>query len=97
MTFRSGVRERTCCSVAQEVSEISMTVAPESFSWCSSSRAVYSGFVLTTVSPARSAPIIAIGYCSRFGIMMAMRSPFFSPASFCSHAPNRRDISSTSA
>ncbi len=53
-----------------------MTVAPESFSWCSSSRAVYIGLTLTTVIPARSTPNSATGYCRRLGSMIATRSPF---------------------
>jgi hypothetical protein len=32
---------------------MTMVSAPESFSWCSSSRGVYSGLTLTTVQPAR--------------------------------------------
>ncbi len=43
-----------------------------------SSRAVYSGLVLTTVRPARRTPNIAIGYCSTFGSMIATRSPLLS-------------------
>ena len=39
-TLRTGVRAITCSSVAAAFSKITMTVAPESLSWCSSSRAV---------------------------------------------------------
>ncbi len=48
----------TCCTpvwstislrVWAKFSRITMAVAPESLSWCSSSRAVYSGFTLTQV------------------------------------------------
>jgi hypothetical protein len=35
--------------------------APESLNWWRISRAVYSGLVLTTISPARKAPNTAIG------------------------------------
>ena len=38
----------TCCSVAAKFSRITIASAPESFSWCSSSRGVYSGLTLTT-------------------------------------------------
>ncbi len=96
-TLRTGVRSMTCCSTAQAMSQTTMVVAPESLSWCSSSRAVYMGFTLTTIRPARIAPKIAIGYCSRLGIMIATRSPLRRPASACSHAPKRRDSSSISA
>ena len=40
MTLRTGVRAITCSSVAAAFSKITITVAPESLSWCSSSRAV---------------------------------------------------------
>ena len=36
------------CSVAAKFSMMTMALAPESFIWCSSSRAVYSGLTLTT-------------------------------------------------
>ena len=38
-------------------------------------RAVYSGLVLTTMSPARMAPNTTMGYWMRFGSCTAMRSP----------------------
>ena len=96
-TFATFVRAMTCSSVAAAFSKMTTTVAPESLSWCSSSRAVYSGLTLTTMQPARCAPTIAMGYCRRFGIMIATRSPGPRPAAFCSQAPKRRDCSSTSA
>ncbi len=52
-----------------------MAVAPESTSWCLSSRGVYNGLTFTTVSPARRMPNVAIGYCRQLGIMIATRSP----------------------
>ena len=76
-------------------SRTTMTSAPESFSWCSSSRGVYSGLTFTTVPPARSVPNIATGYCRQLGIMMATRSPFFRPFD-CSQAPKPRDRVSSS-
>ena len=50
---------------------------------------MYSGLVLTTTIPARSAPNMAIGYCSVLGSMIAMRSPLLKPAC-CSQAANAR-------
>jgi hypothetical protein len=41
--------------------------------------------------PARSTPIIATGYCSTFGIMIATRAPF-SPLD-CRKAPNIQQLS----
>ena len=70
-------------SVFAKFSRITMHFAPESFSWCSSSRRVYSGFTLTATSPARNAAHSATPYCSTFGIMIATRSPFFSPSVPC--------------
>ena len=67
-----------CCSVAAKLSSTTMALAPESSSWCFSSRAVYIGLVLTTTSPARKAPNSTIGYCSTLGIMIATRSPLVS-------------------
>ena len=79
----AGRAQITSSSVCAKFSSTTIAVAPESFSWCSSSRGVYSGLVFTTTMPARCAPKSAIGYCSRFGSMIATRSPFFSPATFC--------------
>ena len=62
-------------SVWAKFSMMTMALAPESLSWCSSSRGVYSGLTLTTTSPARSTAATATGYCGTFGIMMATRSP----------------------
>ena len=60
-----------------------MHFAPESLSWCLSSRAVYSGLTLTTTRPARKMPHMATGYCRIFGSMMATRSPRDRPSVFC--------------
>ena len=67
-------------STCPKFSSTTIARAPESASWWRSSRTVYSGFVLTTTRPARSAPTSATGYCSTFGIIRAMRSPLASPA-----------------
>jgi hypothetical protein len=48
-TWRTGVLPITCCSVCAKFSSTMMASLPESFSWCSSSRGVYSGFTFTTV------------------------------------------------
>ena len=47
-TFLVGTASITCCSVAAKFSTMTIALAPESFSWCSSSRGVYSGLTLTT-------------------------------------------------
>lgn len=49
-TCFNAVRSMTCSSVAPKFSRMTMAVAPESFSWCSSSRAVQSGLTLTQVA-----------------------------------------------
>ena len=51
---------------------------------------MYSGFTLTTVQPARSAPNRQTGYCRMLGIISATRVPFLQPMP-CSHAPNAAD------
>ena len=76
-----GIADSTSCATGPKLSITTSTVAPESESWCLSSRGVYIGLVLTTVSPARSTPKIATGYCRQFGIMIATRSPFLSLSS----------------
>ena len=48
MIFFVGTAASTCCSVVAKFSTITIAFAPESFSWCSSSRGVYSGLTLTT-------------------------------------------------
>lgn len=48
-TCRTAVRSITSARVWAKFSRITMAVAPESLSWCSSSRAVYSGFTFTQV------------------------------------------------
>ena len=78
-----GVAGSTSCSVCAKFSSTTIAVAPESFSWCCSSRAVYIGLTLTTVMPARSVPNSATGYWRRFGSMIATRSPFRMPITFC--------------
>ena len=75
----------------------SSALAPESLNWCCISRAVYSGLVLTTTSPARSAPNTATGYCSRLGSWMAMRSPGTRSVCSCSQAAKAPDSSYSSA
>ena len=47
-TCLTAVRAITCCSVAAKFSRITIASAPESLSWCSSSRGVYSGLTFTT-------------------------------------------------
>lgn len=89
-TVSTSVRSSTCCSVVAKFSTTTMARAPESLSWCSSSRGVYSGLTFTTVIPARSVPNSATGYCSRFGIMIATRSPLRSPGIDCRNAPKSR-------
>src|SRR5262249_12841909 len=71
-TCFNRVRGRTFCTTCAKFSSTRMAVAPESMSWCSSSGAVYSGLVLTTISPLRSAANIAIGYCSTLGNTFAL-------------------------
>ena len=48
MTFFVGTLASTCCSVTAKFSTITIALAPESLSWCSSSRGVYSGLTFTT-------------------------------------------------
>ncbi len=55
----TGVRSMTSCTVGPKYSSTMMTSAPESTSWCSSSRGVYIGLTLTTTWPARSTPAMA--------------------------------------
>ena len=80
MTRSTSVSSMHSSSTCPKFSSTTIARAPESTSWWRSSRTVYSGFVLTTTSPARSAPTRATGYCSTFGIIRAMRSPLPSPA-----------------
>ncbi len=75
MTFSSDVAGNACCTVFAKFSRTTIKRAPLSLSWCSSSRAVYSGLTFTTTMPARSIPKTTTGYWRRFGIMMATRSP----------------------
>ena len=48
MTFLVGTALITCCSTWAKFSTMRIALAPESFSWCSSSRGVYSGLTFTT-------------------------------------------------
>ena len=89
-TFFRSVCGSTCCSTCAKFSTMTMAFAPESFSWCSSSRAVYSGLVLTTTMPARSTPNSAIGYCRTLGIMSATRSPWPKPGLSAAARPQTR-------
>ena len=74
-TCLTWVPAMQACSVAAKFSMMTMAFAPESLSWCSSSRGVYSGLTLTTTKPARSTAATAIGYCGTLGIISATRSP----------------------
>ena len=94
-TVLVGTLSTTCCSVVAKFSRMKIASAPESLSWCSSSRGVYSGLTLTTVQPARSTPASTTGYCSTFGIMMATRLPLVKPR-LCSQAPIAADWMSRS-
>ena len=93
----SAVFFHTCCSVAAKFSTTTMALAPESCNWCSSSFGVYSGLTLTTIMPARRMPNSATGYCSRFGDMIATRSPLAIPGKPCRKAAKSRDSLSSSA
>ena len=90
------VRGNTSSSVFAKFSSMTMASAPESTSWCSSSRGVYRGLQFTPTSPARSRPKMATGYCSRFGIIRATRAPLPRPAEFCSQLPKSVDSRSSS-
>ena len=90
MTCLTWVPARASCAVLPKLSTTSSTLAPESTSWCFSSRGVYIGLTLTTVRPARSTPKMAMGYCRQLGIMMATRSPFLSFSSPSRYAANWR-------
>ena len=89
-TLLRPVCGRTFCTTCAKFSTTTIALAPESLSWCSSSRAVYSGLVFTTTMPARSTPNSAIGYCRTFGIIRATRSPAARPDLCCSQAANAR-------
>ena len=91
-----GVRAITSSSTCAKFSRITMVSAPESFNWCSSSRAVYSGFTFTTVQPARRVPYRQTGYCSTLGIISATRAPLPMPLD-CNQAPKAADRVSSSA
>ncbi len=79
ITRRTLVRPSTSATVRAKFSTTTITSAPESVSWCSSSRAVYSGLTFTTVQPARSVPNRHTGYCRMLGIISATRVPFLQP------------------
>ncbi len=87
---RTFVLPTTSATTLAKFSTHTSTSAPESLSWCSSSRGVYSGFTLTTVQPTRSAPNRQTGYWMMLGIISATRVPFLHPIP-CSHAPNAAD------
>jgi hypothetical protein len=87
----------TSASVGVEPLKMMMVSLPESFSWCSSSRGVYSGLTFTCTAPARRMPMQAMGKAIRLGSITAMRSPFFTPSVCCSQAQNAPDRRSTSA
>jgi len=80
ITCLTGVSAMTFCSVCAKFSSMMIALAPESLSWCESSRAVYSGLTLTTMKPALRIAATATGYCRRFGIWMATRSLRSSPS-----------------
>jgi hypothetical protein len=79
-TCLTGVAAMHCCSVLAKFSMMTMALEPESLSWCSSSRGVYSGLTFTTTKPARRMAATATGYCGTLGIMMATRSPLARPS-----------------
>jgi len=89
-----GTWSITWARVAAKFSRMMMALAPESLSWCSSSRGVYSGLTLTTTRPARRMAATATGYCGTLGIMTATRSPRCRPLP-CSQAASAREASST--
>ena len=87
----------TSASVGVEPLKMTMVSLPESLSWCSSSRGVYSGFTFTCTAPARRMPMQTIGKARRLGSITATRSPFFTPRRCCSQAAKAADWRSTSA
>ncbi len=62
ITCWTGVFSSTGCRVLAKFSRMTMARAPESFSWCCSSRGEYRGLTFTTVMPARRMPNSATGY-----------------------------------
>jgi hypothetical protein len=76
----------TCSSVWAKFSSTTMAVGAGVDELVLSSRGVYSGLTLTTTRPARRVPNSATGYCSRFGIISATRSPRSQAGPFCSQA-----------
>ena len=87
----------TSASVGVEPLKMTRVSLPESLSWCSSSRGVYSGFTFTCTAPARRMPMQTIGKARRLGSITATRSPFFTPRRCCSQAAKAADWRSTSA
>ncbi len=83
MTVLSFVLPMTSATVLDTPLKTMMVSTPASLSWCSSSRGVYSGLTFTCTAPARMMPRNAIGKTSRFGVITAIRSPFFTPSLFC--------------
>ena len=86
ITVLTPVLAMTSASVGVEPLKTTMISLPESLSWCSSSRGVYSGFTFTCTAPARAMPRKAIGKARKLGIITATRSPFLTPSSCCSQA-----------
>ena len=66
-TCRTPTRDWISAKTPARWARTTSTVAPELFSWCSSSGGVYIGLTLTTTRPARQVPKRATGYWSRFG------------------------------
>ena len=95
-TCFTSVCGNASCSTEAKFSSTMMASAPQSLSWNSSSRGLYSGLTFTPVKPARRMPAIATGYCSTFGIMMATRAPRCRPL-LCSQAAKAREAASSSA
>ena len=71
-----GAVLRTFLHVWREVVEYKVATAPESATDAAVRVRVYMGLVLTTVSPARSTPKMAIGYCSTLGSIRRPDLPF---------------------
>ena len=83
MTVFSPVLAMTSATVPDTALKTTMISTPASFSWCCNSCGVYSGLTFTCAAPARTMPRKAIGKAKRFGVITAMRSPFFTPSLFC--------------
>ena len=86
---------RTFAAVLKNRSTHTTVSTPASRYISSSSRGVYSGFVWTTIPPARRTPKNAITNCGQFGIRRETRSPGLTPI-FRSPPANRPAASSIS-